>query len=652
MKFLMLLTGLISFTLQGVVLSREDVIYTALPYAYHPWSVNAINTRYPIYSIPGLNIHGEAYSFGNKHTPPEFDTEIAAGKIPRNWQDNYSQENRNQYTGIDCSGFVSRSFKADELVDWIGSSDWPNYTIEVEEGEQKEGDVWCGSGHVFLEGEFGYKLEANPRDDPIGGNRVQFLSRGTRRFTARSIFPQFRNVYPSDKQILDDIDMIDISLRINVSGSIAPGGVRMFITRSGEGEEFVGETSLTDEGDNTWEFKKEDFDVSEGGEYTVRIIARNDVTIAIGPGIVNNGYKDEYSWSFIVNQDSTPPMVVSTDPSDGTKDVSIDKTPITITFSKPMDPATTTPAVSAPFGFTTSWDGDKTINLHPNDYLEYCEDYSITITDNAMSKDGVQLDGNSDGDAGDPYIFTLTTEAPDIKLTIDPAVANIRERNSISPDVITNGSELKKEIDCNMDFDTHNPGGWSVSGLSDPSFSLSPGGTHEDNFTVTNSGASAALRVTCEIPRDCGDIISAEGYYWSEEGHRKDHPDENQSPGKMEYPTPWLIRTQSSPAKTTKIRGVSPGLGLPDIGILLSGWADGYGHILGRYGIETLPIKPDLKILNNPDVDISDAVKLLVIGSAGLKGFNSPTFKQDLEDYVVNGGNLLMGRRFTQILWI
>jgi hypothetical protein len=122
----------------------------------------------------------------------------------------------------------------------------------------------------------------------------------------------------------------------------------------------------------------------------------------------------------------------------------------------------------------------------------------------------------------------------------------------------------------------------------------------------------------------------------------RDHPDENQSPGKMEYPTPWLTRTQSSPAASPIALGDSLPVGLPDIGILLSGWADGYGHILGKYGIETLPVKPDLKIINNPDVDISDVVKLLIIGSAGLKGFNSSAFKQKLEDYVVNGGNLLV----------
>jgi hypothetical protein len=58
-----------------------------------------------------------------------------------------------------------------------------------------------------------------------------------------------------------------------------------------------------------------------------------------------------------------------------------------------------------------------------------------------------------------------------------------------------------------------------------------------------------------------------------------------------------------------------------------------------------IPVNPDLKIINHPDIDIKDSVNLLVVGSAGLAGLNSPTFKQKLEEYVVNGGNLLV---FTQ----
>jgi hypothetical protein len=168
---------------------------------------------------------------------------------------------------------------------------------------------------------------------------------------------------------------------------------------------------------------------------------------------------------------------------------------------------------------------------------------------------------------------------------------------------------------------------------------------HQNYYTATNTGAVAALGVFYKIGAECGGI-NGEGYYWSAQGHMRDHPDENQSPGKMEYPTPWLTRTEPSHSTSPTAAGDSvPPVGLPDIGILLSGWADGYGHILGKYGIETLPVKPNLKIINHPEINISGSVKLLVIGSAGLKGFISQEFKQKLEDYVVNGGNLLV---FTQ----
>jgi len=333
------------------------------------------------------------------------------------------------------------------------------------------------------------------------------------------------------------------------------------------------------------------------------------------------------------------PIVVYTDPSEDAKDVPVDKSPITITFSKPMNQTVTAAAVQVPFACSKNWRSDEVLEIVLDGFLIYCKDYTIIVAGTAKSKDGVLLDGNEDGEPGGNYPFTFTTESPELNMDISPEATNVAEGSSIRPNVITNGGSLKYDVKCNISFGFS--GGWSVSDVDNAPFSLSPGGTHRNVFTLRNNGSSSSASVSSQVSAKCA-VNFAEGYYWSEEGHRKDHPDENQSPGKMEYPTPWLIRTQSSPAKTTKIRGVSPGLGLPDIGILLSGWADGYGHILGRYGMETLPVKPDLKIINNPDVDISDAVKLLVIGSAGLKGFNSPTFKNDLEDYVVNGGNLLV----------
>ncbi len=296
------------------------------------------------------------------------------------------------------------------------------------------------------------------------------------------------------------------------------------------------------------------------------------------------------------------------------------------TFSKPMDKDITDAAVETdpPFEYDVSWEDEEQINLELSDELDYCKDYTITLLDTLKDTSGVKLDGNEDGTAGGNYIFKFSTEPPDVGLYLSPFVANVEEGHPIHPKLYTNGGELKKEVDCNIDFNIANSGGWTVTEPNELSFSLPPEEVHDDKFTIKNNGTSFPLMITPKIPFKCTEIFSM-GFYWSAQGHQHDHPDENQSPGDMEYPTPWITRTQPSPAKTQKLRAdsVLPE-GLPDVGILLSGWADGYGHILGKYGMETLPIKPDLKILNNEDVNISDSVKLLVIGSAGLKGFNSP----------------------------
>ncbi|MCK4421011.1 hypothetical protein KAW48_04355, partial [candidate division WOR-3 bacterium] len=213
-------------------------------------------------------------------------------------------------------------------------------------------------------------------------------------------------------------------------------------------------------------------------------------------------------------------------------------------------------------------------------------------------------------------------------------VKHIEEGGSATHHVISKGNKLKSNVSCRIEFDVDNPGGWGVSGADDEDFSLLPGGTHTNTYTSTNMGATAPLDVFYQVGARCA-MVGGEGYYWSAQGHMFDHPDENQSPGEMNYPTPWITRTRTD--------SLNPGL--PDIGIMLSGWADGYGHILGRYDISTLPVKPNLKIINQPDMDISDSVKLLVIGSAGLKGFDSQLMAQKLESYVINGGKILV---FTQ----
>jgi hypothetical protein len=299
-----------------------------------------------------------------------------------------------------------------------------------------------------------------------------------------------------------------------------------------------------------------------------------------------------------------PPRVIYTDPSKGASDVLIDQSPITVTFSKPMDETVTDEAiksVSPSFEYDISWKDEKTLELELTNTLEYCTDYTITVSDTLTDTAGIHLDGDKDGKPRGDYVFTFTTEKPPITVSVYPVVAHVDEGQSVDHHVVTSGATLKEDVNCNIHFDVNNPGGWSVSGASDQNFSLAPAGSFDKTYSVSNNGATASLDVLYQVGAECSSK-NGEGYYWSAQGHMRDHPDENQSPGIAQYPTPWIISTEGtsgSPLDGTN----QPPSGLPDIGILLSGWADGYGHILGKYGISTLPIKPDLTKMFTTEVE-------------------------------------------------
>ncbi|MCK4420235.1 hypothetical protein KAW48_00445, partial [candidate division WOR-3 bacterium] len=328
MKKLVFLMGLIPLILQGEVVTRSSVISSALGYTTLGWRVNATNARYPIYVFSGVPIIGEAYSFGDKATTGAFISEINAGLKPRNWEDpdnpGYPANPSSEYTGIDCSGLVTGCWYFGNQVDWVGVSHLYNYTIEIT-GEPKTGDLWWSPHHVFLQSEAsGNYYEANPRggEEWNGGNRVQYLRRVTSGFNSRSIFPQFSSPKPEDGVVLEDSQTVNISLTIKASGTIVSGGVSMMVN----GVQ-VSNPDLQPQGDNTWTLTASNYDVSKGGKFNVRVIAQNNVTISQVSPSVTNGYLDEYNWWFIVNTDSTPPMIVSTNPSDGATDVQVDINP-------------------------------------------------------------------------------------------------------------------------------------------------------------------------------------------------------------------------------------------------------------------------------------------------------------------------------------
>jgi hypothetical protein len=365
MKKLILLLSVLPFLLEGTVVSRSDVISNAQLFCFLGWVVNTPNEKYWIYSTPGWAIVGEAYSYGDKATPATFRSEIAAGLKPRNWMasPHVPANPVEEYTGTDCSGFVTRCLGFPEsYVNSTNADDIYIYALAVD--SPKEGDIGWVPGHVFIEAGEGMMYESNPREVPAGGNRVQFQARLNGE--TFSIFPNFEDPHPEDGEVVDNCETVNLSITVRATGILYNNGVSLFV--NGEN---IKDFTVSQQGADKWEIRKENFDVSEGEKFTVRVIAEND--------IVSNRYRDEYTWSFMVN---APPIVRSTDPSDGATNVPVDKSPIKITFSKAMEQAATERAVSIvsekddTISFTPSWKDTVTLELAISDTLEYCMEYT------------------------------------------------------------------------------------------------------------------------------------------------------------------------------------------------------------------------------------------------------------------------------------
>jgi len=333
------------------------------------------------------------------------------------------------------------------------------------------------------------------------------------------------------------------------------------------------------------------------------------------------------------------PWVIWTYPYNGKTDVSVGKedTDVFIIFSKPMDIMSTQGAISispdVPHHFI--WNPDnEAVTMELDENLDYCQEYTVTITDDAMSEDSIHLDGDGNGEPGGNYSFFFTTQTPPLSLNIDPSIYHFELEElgncqSISGNVIIDGSDLLKEVSCKLSK-TVEGHGLSFSG-GEGTFTIPPGGSKNANFTVTacnEGGISVKLKATS--PNDTRKIYAtAAGGYSASTKEKDDHPDENQSPGPTVYPTPLILKSDSAYSSE-------------NVGIFIYGWTVGYAHILGKYGIATTPVLSDLKYWRNPDTTLPDVIDLLVIGSAALSGFDSPQFKQKLENYVISGGNLLV----------
>jgi len=180
-------------------IKRSDVMSEAQRYANYNWTVKRTNPNYAIYDSTGRAIVGEAYSYGDKAAREVFEREIADSLIPRNWKANLNDSTQRIYTGIDCSGLVTRCWGFSEYnVGMTNAKGLYAYTIPVV-NDEKPGDLWWDSAHVFLQSEASdIVYEANPTINPDLGQRVQRKSNpDPYSYQKRSIFPQFSDMSPA-----------------------------------------------------------------------------------------------------------------------------------------------------------------------------------------------------------------------------------------------------------------------------------------------------------------------------------------------------------------------------------------------------------------------------------------------------------------------
>ncbi len=131
-----------------------------------------------------------------------------------------------------------------------------------------------------------------------------------------------------------------------------------------------------------------------------------------------NRYWSESSPSSLETTDSIPsfaPMVVSTDPPAGDT-VRVNVRP-EIIFSKTMntDDTYSKIIVDTEIGYSLIWASNHrsvAISFYQN--LPYALDFTITIDSSLTDINGVEFDGNGDGQPGDALVLHYTTEAQDI----------------------------------------------------------------------------------------------------------------------------------------------------------------------------------------------------------------------------------------------
>ena len=111
---------------------------------------------------------------------------------------------------------------------------------------------------------------------------------------------------------------------------------------------------------------------------------------------------------------SAPPYIESTDPEPGDT-ITVNRS-VKIVFSKSMDETSVTSSIEFAPDIEIEqfiWNTGKELTIDIKDNFEYDTEYTLTIKAIAQDINGVSLDGNHDGIAGEDFVLTFRTKAID-----------------------------------------------------------------------------------------------------------------------------------------------------------------------------------------------------------------------------------------------
>ncbi|MDD5353813.1 MAG: Ig-like domain-containing protein [bacterium] len=321
--------------------------------------------------------------------------------------------------------------------------------------------------------------------------------------------------------------------------------------------------------------------------------------------------------------------IITIEFSEAVKDVniSIDSVALTGTLSQDSKSWIGTLSVN---NIQTIGSGDKHLKIEAKDLTDQKLDgnpSTIAKYNTTSSQKENYEDENGSGNSGGSDTLHQFIVGNPLKIVITPNMGHITTGQTITHTVnVTNLTSLDLTIDLNQIL-YGMVSGYIVSALSNNQLVLAGGQSGTATFNVTNKSAIGNIEIEIECTTT-GTTQSGSTYLWTGSGHTSDHPDENYEVADTKYSTPWKIDTQSK------------------IGILLNGWGDGIGHLISTGLINSCAVKPeDFKILGEPTRSLND-LKVLIIGSAGLSGYDgSQSFKQKLAGFVSQGGTIIC---FTQ----